>query len=176
MTDDHPSRNTYDLSRVEKADILQAWAEGRLRTTEACARLDCTPSELIDTAALHEVDFPAGLKRTTFTLREDGPWTTVELLFANGFELIVTGAEDVDWPTDDLEVVDAALQGQSEAVIIIVDNSIPTEGWENVGRIHLRDEGEGFEVVEAQAALACVARILSNDDTPAPDVAPSFKP
>ncbi|MBY3314703.1 hypothetical protein [Rhizobium laguerreae] len=163
---DHP----YDLDRRSKADILWAWADGYFRTTEACERLNCTPSELLDTAMLHEVEFPAGLKQPTYTLREDGPWTTVEILLANGFELIVTGAEDIDWPTDDPDVVAAALRGQDQAVIIIVDNSFPAEGWENVGYIHLRAEGEEFEVVDYRCALPSIARLLDADpfNEPAP--------
>ncbi|NKK58838.1 hypothetical protein GFM44_23355 [Rhizobium leguminosarum bv. viciae] len=180
-----PEDQPYDLSRGEKTDILWAWADGQLRTTAVCARLDCTPAELIDTAALHEVDFPAGLKLPTYTLREDGPWTTVELLIANGFELVVTGAEDVGWPSDNPAVVDAALRGQDQAVMIIVDNTIPAEGWENVGWIHYRLEGNELVPVDALGGLASVRRILEEvsaaldldeDDDGIEPPSTSFKP
>lgn len=147
-------------------DILQGWAEGSLRTMEACAKLDCTPAELIDTAAAHEIDFPPGLKQPTYMLAEDGPWTTFELLIANGWELIVTGADVARWPTDDPAVADAALQDLDKAVVIIVDNSIPSKGWENIGWIYFRDEGNGLVPVDALGGIAPLRRIL---DLPEPE-------
>jgi len=158
---------TNDIDRQDKGSILRAWADGQLKTAAACERLDCTPVELIDTAALHEVDLPVGLRLPTYTLPEDGPWSTVELLLANGFELIVTGADDVEWPSSDPDVVDAALQGRQEALIAIVDNLSPDTGWENLGYIELRDEGEGLVQVGAVGGIASLRRILALPE-PAP--------
>lgn len=157
-----PISETYDVEAGTTRDLLLAWADGALRTTEVCQLLDCTPLDLFTTAAAHEVDPPYGARRPRFTLPDDADPDVFELVLSSGFSIWAEGGVDDDMPTDDLAQLDAALQGQAETTVLIVENTIPDEGWEAVGYLHLRDEVERLVLVSYQAELPTLARILES--------------